>query len=258
VHAHAVMALLLAGCGRIGFGTTDAGMDTTAPIGHDEDGDGIADVDDLCPHLPGPHDDGDGDHVGDDCDPEPLNPRQTLTLFTLVPGDQPMTLGGPGTWTQGADSIHYDGIAVGSGFVTGPVTDVRIALGIDIVAKLGGSVQHQLALGVNDSSATTGYFVELNEISGTSRASAGSFDGISYRSLDSTPLPGGVHVGSVFLQDTMVGPPTPSVTMDGGWPGEMYTESGAAPAYAGGDDFSFATNNLEVEVRYLVVIATAP
>jgi hypothetical protein len=73
-----VLALSLAACGRLGFGTevpdaADASVDAAvcvAPAGdNDDDGDGVADTCDTCPHVPGAQLDSDGDGVGDECDP---------------------------------------------------------------------------------------------------------------------------------------------------------------------------------------------
>ena len=41
---------------------------------HDEDGDGVPDAFDVCPHIAGPQTDFDGDGIGDDCDPHKLDP----------------------------------------------------------------------------------------------------------------------------------------------------------------------------------------
>src|SRR5262245_15534882 len=67
------------GCGRFDFDASpDASPDAPA---HDEDGDGIADARDDCPHRPDPlQTDSDGDGVGDACDPDPTT-RESIAFF---------------------------------------------------------------------------------------------------------------------------------------------------------------------------------
>lgn len=76
----ALLVALESGCGRVGFDATS--IDGYACGSHDEDDDGFPDACDLCPHLPDePQADGDGDRVGDACDPEPTIARQSLIVF---------------------------------------------------------------------------------------------------------------------------------------------------------------------------------
>ena len=64
--------------------------DMMLSLAHDEDGDGIPDADDPCPHVAGTTADGDGDGVGDDCDVNPGTPSEHWALFsTMQAGDEP-------------------------------------------------------------------------------------------------------------------------------------------------------------------------
>src|SRR5215510_18061 len=109
----AVLLIAVAGCGRIAF-------DPVSPFGHDEDGDGVRDIDDVCPHHPGTQIDRDGDRVGDDCDPNPTEPRDTIALFaTMMPGDVPFSITtNDGTWTQREDSWAFSGVAQPDDYLT--------------------------------------------------------------------------------------------------------------------------------------------
>ena len=78
--------VVLAACGRIDFNPgSDAATVTgrcAAPVGHDEDGDGVDDACDGCPHIPDPEQiDTDGDGVDDICDPNPTIPTESIALF---------------------------------------------------------------------------------------------------------------------------------------------------------------------------------
>src|SRR5579883_331732 len=99
--------VVLAACGRVDFAPRP--VDAPSPVmGHDEDGDGVPDAIDVCPHIPDPAQlDRDGDGIGDACDPEPDVPRQHLALFaSLQPGDNPLRADtNGGAWTQDTDSI---------------------------------------------------------------------------------------------------------------------------------------------------------
>ncbi|HEY4182866.1 MAG TPA: hypothetical protein VGM90_38850 [Kofleriaceae bacterium] len=85
---------VLGACGRINIGGVgsdgmpgdDANGDgprvCSNPSGHDEDGDGIDDVCDLCPHRADPNQENrDHDGVGDACDPRPDTPGDSIVRF---------------------------------------------------------------------------------------------------------------------------------------------------------------------------------
>lgn len=131
-----VLALACAACGRVGFEASaqDAVSDDVT-LENDEDDDGVADVGDVCPHVVGSQADADGDRVGDDCDPEPNNPRQRLVLFATMQSAGELEFG-PAGWTQKADAMRLDG---GYAYVLrrGNLGSVRMALGVDIEFVLG-------------------------------------------------------------------------------------------------------------------------
>jgi hypothetical protein len=269
-----VSLLALVGCGRLGFdvagGSTDGdarlgdGAFDTLAIGHDEDGDGVRDVDDTCPHLAVPQTDSDGDKVGDACDPNPGTTGDAITLFaTMEPGDQPFTLGGgtdDGVWTQRADALRFDG-ALGADNnlyghlqLDGSWESVRVALGIDLQDIVLGSAsgQNQIALAVH--AAPPNYFIELNQNPGIYDVAAITFyDGVNYIQAQSADLANGMHPGDVIFQTTQI--VNTSVTALIGWPGEPYQGAVTDNVYQGATRIEMNVNNVHFEIRYLIIIS---
>jgi hypothetical protein len=244
---------LLGACGRLDFEAR--AIDALA--GHDEDGDGVPDSIDVCPHIPDPAQlDSDGDGIGDACDPEPDNPRQHLVLFaTMQPTDQPIALSGGGTWTQAADSVHFDGNADGDLIYMFTATNARIAIGFDVEQVVGdATLQHQLSLGF-DLGMPPKYYVEFEEQNTFEQADVTYFDGTDYSQAATTMLPNGVHTGLVMEQVTMFGGASPTATLDGGWTDEPYHVTADAPGFASGARMSATIQSLVVDVNYVWIIA---
>jgi hypothetical protein len=249
------------GCGRLGF---DAGaqssidapaVDTDGQMtGPDKDGDGVPDVIDNCPHLPNPDQvDGDGDGVGDACDPEPTLPRQRIALFaSLAPGDQPFELGG-GTWTASDDGLGFSG-GYGTLRYEMPLEAVRINFGVDVIALAPGLGQQQVALGIDGGPRS--HFVQVQEGPGYARATVTLDESGTFTDLVVQGLTAGFLLGPLVVQlTTMLGAPS-LVFNDAGWPGDLYQLAAEAPLYAGGTAFQLGINNVDLTVRYVVVIAT--
>jgi hypothetical protein len=259
-----VTLLGLAACGRVGFEASELEI-PDVPAGHDEDGDGVADVDDNCPHLAGAQTDGDGDGVGDLCDPNPMTPGDVIALFaTMQPGDQPF-LTNPqdpsASYVQLADALRFDGDLGTDGNLFGnmqfPMTlgNARVALGIDVLEVVAGSVanQNQIALLVWDQSPN--YFVELNQIPGSfDNAEVTLFDGSNFFQTNASDLATGIHTGDLFMQTTQrVGQ---GVRFEASWPGEPYVAEVMDDLYQGAVRVELTTNNMKFEIRYVVVITS--
>jgi hypothetical protein len=239
--------LVVAGCGRLEF---DSRLDASSG-GHDEDGDGIPDATDPCPHVAGDTADGDGDGVGDACDPNPGTPGDHFGVFaTLQPGDSPFrSLDG---FTQEDDGIRHGDASEGTLHYDHAVANVTFEVGFDIRAVLGNA-QHQIASGIVGS--TPYYFVELNEDGPQRRHVAViAFDGTSgYQDLGAT-MHNGVHTGVGMLRYQARISPDPQQSIVAGWTDELYDASAMTPAYTGGDITRITLNGVDVLLTYFVAI----
>ena len=263
--------IVLAGCGRIGFGASpliseDAPLDDApSDVGHDEDGDGVADADDNCPHIAGAQTDTDGDGVGDLCDPNPTTGGDAIALFaTMRPGDQPFTTAGgdqDAVFTQKDDALRFDGILgsdnnlFGNFLIPVDLDNVRVAIGFDVLAVVPGAAsnQNQIALAVWDQAPS--YFVEVNQIPGLfDHAAVVFFDGTDFSAADARDLATGIRTGPLTLQTTQrVGE---GVRLDAAWPGEPYVAEVNDAVYQGAARIELSVNNVHIDILWLAVITS--
>jgi hypothetical protein len=255
----ALLALFGSGCGRFEFGgVPDAAPDTpidSSAIGHDEDGDGILDPQDPCPHVAGGIADQDSDGVGDACDPNPaIGTEHYLVFSTLAPGDHPFdSLDG---FVQEADSVRYTGDNANLR-ISRPLATVRIEVGFEIHA-LFGSGQHQVASGIDRTSPPNDpyYFVELNENGAVHKLGVISYDPVNqYQSLGAVDH-NGMHAGRGLLQYDAIATTPRGWRVTAGWIGELYQTGAATAAYDGGDAIRLTFNGLDLSLRYVVIIET--
>jgi hypothetical protein len=252
----------LAGCGRIGFEVTSQPSDAPADVlsGHDEDGDGVPDSIDVCPHVADSQSDGDGDEVGDACDPNVVAGGDRIALFaTMRVGDQPLLVFADpmATWTQGDDALRLDGDLAGDFYAGASLPmnagTVRVELGVDIITIGSAGTQHQFA--ITTSTLVPNYFGELNESSGLpGGAYITEFDGAVYNNRVVQAIAGGIHPGAIRLSlDQRV---ATSTMFEATWPGEPYVVMIADNLYQGSDLLQININNLQLEIRYLVMITS--
>jgi hypothetical protein len=266
----ALLALAVAGCGRVDFDptaraadgapATDVAIDS-APT-HDEDGDGIPDAIDNCPVDPTAtqEPDTDGDGIGDLCDPHPADNHDRVVLFaTMQPGDTGGFDDSTGTpFTQDADAVETQDAAVTSR-LTFPVAlaSARVEVGYDLLDLGVATAQQQLAIGAVPADDGDRNFVELNYIPGVSTyVGATWFDGSgSYERLDEHALAGAIPLGAFQLISTG-DPATGTLTDDGRFAAGSaeYTGTGHAVFGSGlraGTSLEVGIVALHVRVRYV-------
>jgi len=261
-----VAGWLLLGCGRANFDVTrdgatgDGDEPGSCSVTHDEDGDGVNDCADLCPHIPDPaQGNSDGDGVGDACDPGTAN--QALLFFS------PMTETGPlpsvfqttsGIWTSGADAWHYDGDGTTQLEVRIGVRDVDIWLGVRIDALDPGGPKHLGIVPV----PTVGpsYYTELyGPVGQPAYIAISRFDGGTVQRIASTDLaafPTGrvaLRLGARAIAGQMFGQLSqPPATM------AVANTFGNIPGYGECPRVLFNIDYVELDLEYIAMIETLP
>jgi hypothetical protein len=197
------LLLLLAACGRIGFGEAPAPEAATcAAVGHDEDLDGIDDACDVCPQLADAAQlDRDGDRVGDGCDPHPDEPRDQIAAFDpftsqrpewTFPGSQPTFTGDSMIGDARTRQFRADRAGV-------PTTD-----SYTFVLRIGDaspdpSAQKQVALYALESDDQV-YYCDLDDNrSGTLWAQSFTYDGVAFDAGETSELTGPLANGDAIV-----------------------------------------------------------
>ncbi len=177
-----VLTVLIAGCrlhfDEISSDAIDPNDTNDATLaGHDEDGDGIDDAIDNCPHVANVDQaNGDGDGVGDICDPYPTQPTETIVLF------DPFTSIESGWMNLGGMQAMSDGESIGADARNGSLRYARPFVPAFDVIELAGAVGAagpggplQIALSLREQTDSQSYYCELYQNAGN-----GSKLGLTY------------------------------------------------------------------------------
>lgn len=266
-----LVVVAVGGCGRFGFdpgsdipggdgGTIDddasmgdgsdaAAIACAAPVGHDEDTDGIDDACDVCPQLADNQLDTDGDLVGDACD---LATTQEARMFfdpAMVKRngwryDTDQTLNGdsitmPGT--TGASVIVYSGAPGRTVVEAGGTVNV-----------VGGS-DRQIAMHIGREGSTN-YYCELYYSGGSMNAKLTLNNMGTYSNIQATPVPGALTAGSTVRIAFEHAPPNLRCVV--WWNGVRYDATTAAAPTVPLEMIYLATNGIDVEIDYFVQLST--
>ena len=260
-----VLVIALAGCGRIGFTGSTGGPDADAaadapdaPIdvleGHDEDGDGVPDAIDKCPHVPDDQTDADGDGVGAACDPDDARPGDTIALFDPMLALDPAISFVAGTWIPGDDTLDLESTVFAELIRDFAIADADVWIGLDVVEVTGTRQQLIIHPSVNTQPLPRYYGQLFREDGVANNVSVVAYDG-SFDTLHAAQLPpAGVPIAPLELRLSARTSP-PSLVMQVAWPGETFVAQADTPAYAGSPAFRFAADGLRLRVRYHCVIA---
>lgn len=262
----ALVVVAATGC-RYGFGDVPTTGDGAADaIAHDEDGDGIDDAVDDCPHVADPGQlDSDGDGVGDACDPNPMAAGDRIVFFDPFTGARPEW-----TWTGPAPAFAGDSadVTATAGRVTGslaatPDQHDLYSYGGRIVAI--GTGEKHLMLGLGEvpffppGGPTAAYY--YCEWCGGGVCGAPAFFAFTY-TYDNATFTHATQGGAAALQPGPIeltfgqAPPGTSCALAlGGTPSPLASTipTGMTPSRAG-----FAVIGLEVELDYFIQIHTGP
>jgi hypothetical protein len=249
-------ALALTACGRVGFDATDdASIQPKVcahPYNHDEDGDGVDDACDGCPHIPDPDQiDSDGDTLDDVCDPHPLEPRDHLVLFDPFTGlGSEWTLLGPSVSVAG-DKLTVDtrSGALSMLLPIVPANDLFMVAG-----HIGAGANGQRSVGLVITDQTAGqYYCEIDGGPSTTAffAETYTFDFATYTSPVSANAQGPIENRDFTLVNVHEPPAWSCQTT---WPADQQQITGTVPAGFVPGGFNLVAQGIVVEYDYFVQI----
>jgi hypothetical protein len=247
--------LAIACCGRVGFDerTIDA---TTCPnaTGHDEDGDGVDDACDGCPHIADPaQPDRDGDGVDDACDPHPDTPGDKLAFFdpfTVPRAEWTFPLAQP---TYSGDDLVVDVVATGYFDAHLPLfgSNAVYTMGAAIIATGGSNAQILIGMAQDGNNS---YYCELLDAPASPPAFGYTDDvGGMYNRLATGAMPALAASSDVVLTLTNA-PPNAACTTT--WPAQPDMLSGAIPAGMTPSYALVGIDGLRIAIHWFVVITS--
>ena len=266
--------LITVGCGRLGFSGGSSVDGSVVPDGpardiascaliHDEDGDGLDDACDPCPHLAEQTDDSDGDGVGDACDPQPALAKQRIAFFDTFETTR-LEWGGLSNMTIGQDQMRASAMSPATAYANVAIAngELEIVTG-GVINAVFTSTPHSIAIsfGFNNGGANYHYVQFYDNGSGTGMISIAKAEGGSYPSIASTPYAGDLPTGAWRMKiDESVA--VQSIALVSGLGDQSYmplvaaTSSPTALTTATG--IAFLVRNADVTVDYLLAIETLP
>lgn len=254
----AYLGFLLAACGRIGFdgatGDPDGSIPTpdlapcTNGTNHDEDGDGIDDGCDLCPHVFDPDQANfDRDGLGDECDWDLFS--ESVRFFD--PFEEARA-----DWMYERGSSVAGGQLVLAGLAGDSYATLVEAPGLERIEVEGELVtvageQRQLSLHADEPSGMRSYYCELYDSGSAGKVGLTyTYDFVAYTIVQEMPI-GRIDAGPVKL--TMVNV-RPNVQCIVEYAGERYQTGGFVPNDLPGTRFAVESLAIDTRINYAIRI----
>jgi hypothetical protein len=237
---------------RDGAGSDSSGFICT-PVGHDEDGDGIDDACDVCPHLADANQaDGDGDRVGDACDPEPANPRQQIVMF-----DPFMTLDASWTnsgGTQGSDEIVLDARGATSKVIYRAIAPTHDLFIVGLVTGAADAGTHHVSIVTFPTTGNGDAYCEMYDTGASTMTQfTWTFDNSTYMHAGSQAWTNRLANGTgTFAYEVT----STAVACTSVWGGMTKATGNAARPAIADENFSIYSENLLTRVRWFIQIRT--
>jgi hypothetical protein len=250
------------GCGRFDFGDrADAtrGLDATPciPAGHDEDGDGVDDACDVCPHVADPaQTDTDGDGVGDACDPNPTTPIDHIAFFDPFTSQRSEWKFSNAPFTYTGDAVAFDAIG-GQGNASLAIATAEDAYSFGgQVVSVGTSGAQQVAIEFHPGSGSVAsYYCELYASGGPDMLQlTDTLDDMTF-----------THIGTPQVEPALAGAVTmtfiqapPNMTCDIALGGSAGTIGGPIPSGIAANTLNVQLIDMQFELDYFIQIHSQP
>lgn len=260
---HRLWLVLVAACGRFDFDVhgsdgsiTGDGKPACVPVGHDEDGDGVDDACDGCPHIADPDQpDMDHDGVDDACDPHPTVPGDAIVFFDPFITVRPVWMPENGA-APVSDGEGWPVSAIGSFWaVTRTVTSVHDLFQIGAHIGSAGSGAGQFAVAINDvNNLGDRFFCSLYNSGSAETVSMGwTYSPGSGFSTNEAPATWPLENGSAAIAIRELG--DDEVACTGQWQGTINAQ-GIIPTGTPTTAMGFAVQNMDAEIDYAIQISS--